>query len=211
MKGVIFDMDGVLTDSEAVWQKYWNKAAEERGLSLPEEFKYEICGSSGQAMINTIKKYYHTDDGEAVLYEVAGNYMEELNRHVPEKPYIHEVLPWLKQQGYKIAVASSSSLEIIHRNLKYVDIEKYFDHIVSGQQVAHGKPAPDIFLLAAEKLELPPEECYVLEDAFNGIKAAHAAGCKPVMVIDLVRPTEQIRELCYLVCESLDEFKNRIS
>ena len=211
IKGAIFDMDGVLFDSEALWQRFWKEAAEKRGIVLPEQFKKDICGSGGDLMNTVVKKYYQVEDGWPIMYEVFENLQNYLKEHYPdEKPGLHEILKDLKVRGFKIAVASSSTHEMIERNLTHYHVRDYFDNITSGTEVQHGKPAPDIFLLAAERLGLSPEECYVFEDAYNGIKAASAAGARPVMVVDQVEPDETISALCFYVAHSLTEADHKL-
>ena len=107
-----------------------------------------------------------------------------------------------------IAVASSSGRDRILSNLRATGLERFFDAVVSGQQVERGKPEPDIFLLAAKEIGCPPEDCYVFEDSLNGVRAGMAAGCTTVMVPDLVPPPEGL--LVSSVCVSLHEVRERI-
>ena len=104
-----------------------------------------------------------------------------------------------------MAVASSSYRHTIERNLKESHTDHYFTAIVSREEIINGKPAPDIYLLAAEKIGLKPEDCYMIEDSLNGIRSAHAAGGKPIMVIDLIQPTDEIRKMCFAVTNDLIE------
>lgn len=117
---------------------------------------------------------------------------EKLSVHVPVKAGVHEILDFFKKQGVHMAVASSSLKEQIEANLIKSGIRDYFTEIVSGTEVEHGKPAPDIFLYATKKIGYAPEECYVFEDSKNGVKAAHAAGCKTIMIPDLIEPIPAI-------------------
>ena len=117
-----------------------------------------------------------------------------LETSVPEKPGIREMLDYLRAHGVKTAVASSSRLELIEHNLALAGIRDRFDALVSGEEVAHGKPAPDIFLLAAERIGCAPEDCYVFEDGANGIRAGASAGCTTAMVVDLSEPTDELPE-----------------
>ena len=121
-----------------------------------------------------------------------------------------EILKFFEENGVKMAIASSSSIEVITKNLERADIKKYFSAIVSGDDVEHGKPAPDIFLKAAEKINLPASECYVFEDSFNGIRGAYAAGCTPVMIPDTVQPTDEIKKLCAGIYPNLLDAMNAI-
>ena len=206
-QGVIFDMDGTLFDTESVFQEEWNRIAKERGLSLPESFKYEICGTSGDPMNRIIEKYYHVDDGTEIQNLCKDRVFRHLLENVPEKPGCREILSFFRERGYTISIGSSSPMGQILANLAVTGLSSCFDALASGEEVDHGKPAPDIFLLAARKMGIPPSRCYVFEDSPNGIRAAFAAGMKPVMVPDLMPVTGEMREKCFAIFESLLEAK----
>ena len=206
-QGVIFDMDGTLFDTESVFQEEWNRIAKERGLSLPESFKYEICGTSGDPMNRIIEKYYHVDDGTEIQNLCKDRVFRHLLENVPEKPGCREILSFFRERGYTISIGSSSPMGQILANLAVTGLSSCFDALASGEEVDHGKPAPDIFLLAARKMGIPPSRCYVFEDSPNGIRAAFAAGMKPVMVPDLMPVTEEMREKCFAIFPSLTEAK----
>lgn len=204
-KGAIFDMDGLLFDTERVYQETWNEIAEEKGIELGKSFLYDISGTNGSRMCNVIEKYYQAEDGTAIMEACMKRVGEKLSVQVPEKNGVRKILQSFKEKGVPLAVASSSNRQLIEANLAKTGIRPYFDVIVSGKDVAHGKPAPDIFLLAAEKLGCRPEECYVFEDSENGIKAGFAAGCKTVMIPDLIEPGSEIVPYCSMICKSLDQ------
>ena len=119
------------------------------------------------------------------------------------------MLAYLSEKGFRMAIASSGLYTTIERRMKHHGLFDYFDVIVSGDMVTKSKPDPEIFLLCAEKLGLPPAEITVFEDSQNGIKAAHAAGMRPVMVPDLVAPEKEVAALAYAVCSSLFEVKEK--
>ena len=121
------------------------------------------------------------------------------------RPGVPEILAFFREKGVKMAVASSSTREVVGHNLEASGILPYFDAVVTGEDVVHGKPAPDIFLRAAERLGLPAAFCTVYEDALSGIRAAHAAGCRPVMIPDQVQPTPEIRGICTVRTSFLEE------
>lgn len=195
LKGAIFDMDGLMFDTEQIWQKNWNKTAEEMGIRLPDEFKYNICGTSGKLMNSVIEKYYGVEDGAPIAAKVKQMVHDDLIDFTPEKPGVHEILGFFKEKGVRMAVASSSTEEVIRRNLKNTGTEEFIEVIVSGAGMANGKPAPDIFLTAAEKLGIDPKDCYVFEDAFNGVTAGYRAGCRTIMIPDMSQPTDEIRAM----------------
>ena len=205
MKGAVFDMDGLMFDTERLWQEEWKKEAEKMGIVLDPVFCKEITGTSGDLMLNIIAKYYNSEDPQRIADAVRCAVEDDLKRELPEKLGLHEILDHLQKKGYHIAVASSSPLDLIRDNLQRVGISGYFEAVCCGQDVKHGKPAPDLFLLAVERLGLKPEECYVFEDAYNGIRAAYAANCHPIMVPDTQAPTAEMEEKADHICRSLIE------
>ena len=209
-QGAIFDMDGLMFDTEAMYQAAWNETAAEMGIELPETFVYEICGTSGDLLRSVIRKYFHTDDPDGLFQNVLRAVENRLKIEVPVKPGLFELLACFRAEGVKLAVASSSYPEMIASNLRVSGTETYFDEIVSGSRIEHGKPAPDIFLYAADRLHLDPKDCYVFEDSVNGVLAGLAAGCTTVMVPDYVPPTEEIRNSSAVVCTSLTDALERI-
>ena len=211
LKGAIFDMDGLMFDTEQIWQKNWKLIADEMGVTLAEDFKYNICGTSGALMNSVIEKYYGVEDGSAIAADCKKRVHDDLMEFTPEKPGVHEILEFFRDAGVRIAVASSSSVEQIRRNLQKTNTEEFIEVIVSGSELKRGKPEPDIFLAAAERLGIDPQECYVFEDAFNGVKAGHAAGCCTIMIPDQMHPTEEIRALADAVCGSLVEARDLLA
>lgn len=209
-KGAIFDMDGVLFDTERLYQQSWMLLAEEMGLEPNPAFPKAVCGTNGAYMLDIIRKYYPSADAQAYMQGCLNRVAQIVETAVPEKEGVHEILAYLHQNKVKIAVASSSPLETIKHHLHLSGIFPYFDAIVSGEQVAHGKPAPDIFLEAAAQLNLPAKDCYVFEDGINGIHAGIAAGCTTVMIPDLTEPTEALYQLCSAVYPSLTAVQNAL-
>ncbi|MBU5477910.1 HAD family phosphatase [Eubacterium sp. MSJ-13] len=207
-KGAIFDMDGLMFDTEKVFQQTWHEIADENGVKLSDKFVKDISGTNGEYMCHVIEKHYGVADGSIIMKDCMSRVRKKLEIYVPKKKGIDEILDFFQKKHVKLAVASSSSKEQIRQNLVNSELEKYFDEIVSGTDVKHGKPEPDIFLLAAEKIGCRPQDCYVFEDSENGIRAGVAAGCITVMVPDLISPSEQIREICGHICDDLIEAIN---
>lgn len=200
-RGAIFDMDGVLFDTERLYQETWGELALERGIHLPQSFVKAISGTSGEHMSRVIEEYYQTSDGivpdgAAIAKECMERMQRKLSVQVPIKQGVVEILEYFRQKGIRLAVASSSSMKQITSNLSISGIDRYFEQIVSGEEVRNGKPAPDIFLMAAEKIGCGPEECLVFEDSENGVKAGRAAGCFTVMVPDQIAPGDEIKAIC---------------
>ena len=134
-----------------------------------------------------------------------------LAKGVPEKPGAREILAFFQDRDVGIAVASSSGRRVILDNLRRAGLAAYFEVVASGEDVANGKPAPDIFLLAAQRLGLAPEECYVFEDSINGARAGMAAGCATVVVPDLIPPTEDLRSSSAGIYPSLHAAREAIA
>ena len=206
-QAAIFDMDGLMFDTEQMYQACWNEIAGEMGITLGEHFTREISGSNGDLLRSIVRKYYHTDDPDALFQEVVRRTEVRLRTAVPVKPGLVELLEFLKEKGVRLAVASSSYLRMIESNLNVSGTRKYFDQVVSGTSIGRGKPDPDIFLYAAEQLNLDPKDCYVLEDSINGVLAGLAAGCETIMVPDCAEPNETIRSSRAHIYRSLLEVK----
>lgn len=210
-QGAIFDMDGLLFDTERMYRDSWKQSAQQFGLVHNPDFPRTVCGSSGAHMREIILQYYPQVDANAFADDCILRVERELETHVPEKTGVRDILQYFKQHGVRVAVASSSKRATVLHNLKQADILSYFDAVVSGDQVTHGKPAPDIFLLAAQQIGCEPENCYVFEDGTNGIRAGAAAGCTTIMIPDLTPPNAQLEQLCAGIYPSLSDAMNAIA
>ncbi len=210
-KGAIFDMDGLLFDTECMYQQTWREIAQEKNIKLDDSFTKAVSGTNGEHMRRVIEKYYHVSDGAAIQKECMERVKEKLSVSVPIKKGVQEILDFFQKKNIRMAVASSSSTEQIQSNLKIAGISEYFLSIVSGSEVKAGKPAPDIFIYAAEKIDCKPEECFVFEDSKNGIKAGYAAGCSTIMVPDVIEADAEIIPYCTKICSSLIEAKQEIN
>lgn len=208
--GAIFDMDGVLFDTEKVYQQTWHEIAAELKVTLGDGFLADISGSSGVHMNQVIEAYFQVPDGAGIARECMDRVRKKLSVHVPMKEGVREILELFQQKGMPVAVASSSLSQQIEANLKNAGIDGFFSEIVSGTEVEHGKPAPDIFLRAAKRIGCKAEQCFVFEDSENGVKAGYAAGCATIMVPDLIVPSPQIRQYCARICASLVEAREEV-
>ncbi len=213
VKGVIFDMDGLMFDTERLWDTFWEPACEALGVPMPEDrpgFYASGRGLAGQYLIQHVQKYFPGVDPQKMLDKVwqVGN--ERFARGVPCKPGLMELLELLEVRGLPRIVASSSPRNMIEQNLQTTGTARYFHDIVCGADVQHSKPAPDIFLEAARRLKLDIHDCLVLEDSFNGVRAGHAAGAVTVMVPDLAQPDEEIRRLYDYCCHDLYEVRQML-
>jgi HAD superfamily hydrolase (TIGR01509 family) len=210
-KGAIFDMDGLLFDSERIYKNSWIETAKYFGKERGAELAERVSGAGEAGCRQAIKEFYPDVDVDEFFMHVVNTAVKIFeNDGVDMMPGVLEILNFFKENNVKMAVASSSSIEVINRNIEHADIKKYFSAIVSGDDIEHGKPAPDIFLKAAKKINLPASDCYVFEDSFNGIKGAYAAGCAPIMIPDTVQPTEEIKKLCAGIYPSLIDAMNAV-
>lgn len=211
IRGAIFDMDGVLFDTEKIWQQIWQEIAAARQIQLDSGFAAAISGTNGEKMRWIVEEYYRVPDGTGIIEECREKVKQELTRQVPIKEGVREILCFFQEKNIPLAVASSSSIQQIEFNLEKTDIRKYFTKVVSGTEMEHGKPAPDIFLYAAKQIGQKPEECLVFEDSANGVRAGHAAGCMTIMVPDLIEPSPEIVPCCFKICASLSEAQEEIT
>lgn len=200
--GVIFDMDGVLFDTERVYQESWHEIADGMGVTLGDGWVEAISGTNGAVMCRAIEKFYHIPDGADIMNACKRLVREKLARHVPVKAGVKEILDFFRKKGLRMALASSSTRAQILSNLELSGLGP-FDAVVSGEEVSVGKPDPEIFLRAAQALGCPPDECLVFEDSKSGVRAGHAAGCDTVMVPDLIAPSPDIVPLCFRICDDM--------
>ncbi|MFO7850584.1 MAG: HAD family phosphatase [Spirochaetia bacterium] len=203
----LFDMDGLLFDTENLFLTQSEETQQEMGYDVPLEAHMEVIGRTSE----DVRRLFLEHMGEDFPFS---NFFERTNRRVierieqegiPVKQGVFELIDSLRRRGVASALASSSSLSVIERNLKNADMEGMFSLVVGGNEVERGKPAPDIFLLAAERAGRDPEECIVFEDSNNGVRAAYAAGMRPVMVPDIEAPGAEVVEMAYRVYSSLSE------
>lgn len=205
IKGVLFDMDGVILDTEKLYTRFWVEAAQSLGYPMTYEMALGMRSLSRQAGERQLKAYLGEEVDYHEVRETRIRIMEEFieSNGVELKPGIHELLVFLKENGMKTSIATSSPLDRTKKYLSQVGLVDAFDALVSGHMVEHGKPEPDIYLYAASNLGLKPEECLVLEDSPTGIFAAYRAGCVPVMVPDQDKPDEETKGRVYAVAENL--------
>lgn len=204
IRGAIFDMDGLMFDTEKLFAISWAEQARRFGFQPIPEFHRAVCGTSGTLARDIVRRFYPgISDANSFINDGCDLVARMMAVSVPEKKGLHEILEYLKGLGLRLAVASSSEPELIRANLSKTGLEGCFDVLLSTSQVTRGKPAPDVFLEAARKLGLEPEECYVFEDGINGVKAGIAAGCHTYMIPDMIEPTAEILEQCEGVYPSL--------
>lgn len=207
IKAVVFDMDGLMFDTERLTIKAWDYAGEKLGLGKMGHMVYKTLGMN----VESSRKIFIEEYGDKIIEEDLGAYSREFfdkyfNEYgIPLKHGLMELLNYLKENKYKIAVATSSNKETALKHFKRAKILDYFDVIVCGDMIKNSKPAPDIYLKASELLGCHPVECLALEDSPNGICSAFSAGLIPVMIPDLIEPENEIIGMLHSRLVNLNE------
>lgn len=207
IRGVIFDLDGTLLDTEKLYRRFWVEAARQMGYPMTDEHALAIRSMAPRYAEPLLKKivcpefdYYGV---RALRRELMGAYTDKYG--VDAKPGLIQTLEGVKSKGLRIGLATATPEERARQYLRQVGAEAYFDVITSATMVKHGKPAPDVYLLAAERLGITPQEAMAVEDAPTGIRSAHDAGLHAVMIPDQTEPDEETRALCHAVLRTLPE------
>lgn len=203
MFSVIFDMDGTLTDTQSVCIHAWDYAGDLQGFKNAGESIRYVCGMNKEGWEAYLAEHY---EGIDLL-----KFDKDMRQYIIDsgKPDLKkgavELLEFLKQNGVRMAVASGSQIYEIEWKLGDTGIIHYFEVFAGGDEVERGKPAPDVYLLAAERLGVSPEDCFVFEDASFGVKSASAAGMKCFGIADVVPFTDEAKEIMFKELNSLDE------
>lgn len=205
LKGAIFDMDGLMIDTEKLYLKFWIQSAKDFGYDMKPEHVYAIRSMARKYSIPTLKGFLGedcpTEEIRAHRTELMAEYINEHGLEV--KKGLFELLYYLKGREIKMAVATATPRSRTTEYLEKIGAAKFFSAVICGDMVETGKPAPDIYLTAARELGLPPEKCAAFEDSPNGIKAAHAAGCHAIMIPDMTQPDDEIKPLLSAVYVNL--------
>ena len=205
VQAVIFDMDGVIFDSERLVIECWEMIAAKHNIPGIVEICMRVQGNNREETGKRFREKYGSDfPYEAYKKEVTALFRERYGEgRLPLKPGVTEILKELKRNNIPLALASSTRSDIVNLEMAEANLLPYFDAVLGGDMVSRSKPEPDIFLAAAAALQAEPKYCYVLEDSYNGIRAAYRAGMHPVMVPDMQQPTEEIRGIAEAVVENL--------
>lgn len=209
VKAVIFDMDGVLIDTEKYLNIYWRQAAKEAGFDMTREHALQIRSLAAKFA----GPYLQSIFGPEFDYEKIRARRKELmnaqlaKNGIEKKPGVDELLDYLHEKGIRAAVATATDEVRAKAYLSEIGIYEKFDKVICATMVANGKPAPDIYLYACEQIGERPQDCIGVEDSPNGIKSASAAGLHVVMVPDLTQPTEEDWKRIEAKVDSLDEIK----
>lgn len=211
-KAVVFDMDGVLFDTERLFMEAGTQLIKEKGIESAEE---AVMGCIGLNMRDT-KALFLKVCGEDFPFEEYHKKCGALVREkiekegLPLKKGVRELLSYLKEAGYKIALASSTSQRGVFKHLDRAGLREYFTVVIGGDMIEHGKPEPDIYLRACEELGVKPDAAFAIEDSANGIRSAHGAGLHTIMVPDLIAPTPQLEALLYAKYDSLLDVRDML-
>ncbi|WP_066891655.1 HAD family phosphatase [Clostridium nigeriense] len=211
IKTVIFDMDGVLFDTEKVYLDVWTRVCEKYGYKMTKEIYSKVIATGRE----NVKRVFKEEFGENIPIEEM--YIEkdkelkiELDKNIPVKDGAYELITYLKNENYNLALATSASKERMQKQLNKSNFKNMFDELVCRDEVKETKPNPEIFLKAADKLGVEPKECIVIEDSLAGIKAAYKGNMIPIHVIDLKEADKEIKKYCYKSFKSLSEIKKEI-
>lgn len=216
IKAILFDMDGLIFDSEKVWAKH----NIEKSITLPKPINKDIwlswMGSKEESVRKDLQKRFPNFDRnkiiayrEAVLNAVHDDFK---NGNVDIKKGFDEIINFAKVNKLKTALATSSDYSMIEAifSAKGYDYKKLFDFVISGTEVPNGKPAPDIYNICLKEFNIIPKEAVILEDSINGVMSGINSGSNTIMVIDIAKPTPELIKKCTYICNNLIEAKNYI-
>lgn len=206
---VIFDMDGVIFDSERACLKVWKYLAGEKGLDNIEEVFRKCIGTTTVMTSQIIRDAYGASfDVDAYMKESSKTFHSWYDDgRLPMLPGVKELLDFLKTTNVKIGLASSTREQSVRRELTDAGLIGYFDNLTCGDMLKVSKPAPDIYLMACDNLHVLPERAIAIEDSYNGIRSAARAGMVPIMVPDMVPADEEMRTLSFVILNNLIEVK----
>jgi beta-phosphoglucomutase family hydrolase len=207
---VIFDMDGVLIDSERISFKCFQEIFKEYDYKMDEQFYLKLIGRNFNGIKEIMEREYGADFPFDIIYKKKAQLaLETTNKNgVIVKPGVHELIDYLNEEGYKTAVATSTRRERALELLAEAKIKDKVNFIVCGDEVENSKPDPEIFLKAAKGLDVEPDKCVVIEDSDAGITAAYAAKMKGIHVPDMKELEEDTKDLAFNVCKNLIEVKD---
>ena len=212
MRACLFDMDGLLFDTERMGGYFMGLAVARQGFSLTEERFLQLLGCNMDKICAKLDEWY---DGKIDHYRFGCDWrdvtLDHMREHgMPLRPYANEILRDLRARGIKLALCTSNTTEVTHEYLRIAGWEDAFDAVVTGQMVEHGKPAPDVYLKAAELIGVAPDECAGCEDSPGGLRAVRSAGMCSVMIPDRVPYSEELAPYVDLCLNSLAELEKAV-
>jgi HAD superfamily hydrolase (TIGR01509 family) len=209
---VLFDMDGLLLDTEAGSRDLWVRVAAEFGYVLSHEAYAPVIGTNAAGTIAILRRALGSDAPVERMLRVKQERAaaQVIDGDIRAKPGVDALLDTLTARGVTYAVATSTAHAVARSKLSAAGYGSRFATLIGGDQVARGKPAPDLFLAAAQALGIDPARCLALEDSLNGLRAAHAAGMRVIMVPDLIPPDDEARRLAWRVLPTLDAVRQNV-
>lgn len=210
IRTIVFDMDGVLIDTEALILEAWKEVAAKIGIPDIEKTLLLCIGITAPETEALFRRAY----GAEFPYQKYKTMTSEIFRArvrkygLPVKPGVYELFDFLKENHYRIGLASSTRKSLVCEQMESIGLLSAFHVIVCGDMVSHSKPHPEIYQKACELLEVSPADCYAVEDSPNGIRSCHSAGMKPLMVPDLIAPDDEIKKLLFRQFHNLFEVRD---
>ncbi|QUM84966.1 HAD family phosphatase [Moritella sp. 28] len=204
-QAAIFDMDGLLLDTERVCKGIFEEACASLSIPFLENVYLDIIGRNSQGIEKVIRAGYGSDLDYPVLHDAWRIRYNAVVKHqaIPVKDGVVELLTWLKNNNIPTAVATSTQQDVATIKLKLAGLDHFFDNLTTGCEVKNGKPDPEIYLLAAGRLNIYPEQCLAFEDSNNGVLSAVSANMQTFQIPDLVQPSAEVLTLGHTVSASL--------
>jgi DNA helicase-2/ATP-dependent DNA helicase PcrA len=204
---IFFDMDGTILDTEKYYRRFWQQAAKECGYDMTDEQALSMRSLGRPYAAERINGWFQDEDA---YIRIRSRRMELMNAvlaedGIPLKPYAEETLAGLCRQGHHLAIATATDLQRTEKYLAEVGLRQYFEYIICATMVERGKPAPDVYQYACEQVGVRPENAYAVEDSPNGVRSAHAAGCRVIMVPDQTQPDAELLGLIECKIDTLKE------
>ncbi|MGY5451411.1 HAD family hydrolase [Agarivorans sp. MS3-6] len=206
IKAVLFDMDGLIFDTEHLYKTSWQFAANEQGLDLTDALYQHFIGVPDAACEQMLLQHFGSDADLSRFQQHRDRHFHHLRQQgIAYKSGFAELFNHLRQKQMRCALVTSSALAEVKHNFEGSDYLKQFERIVTAEDVDKGKPDPECYLLACQRLLLSPEYCLVLEDSNNGMQAALDAGCQAVMIPDLLMPSTEVKRRASYIFEQLEQ------
>jgi len=207
--GVIFDMDGLMFDTQCIYDKAFHDVAlQDFGLKIPDGLRLAMMGRSGNDLYNTVNLFFPRLDAAEFVRRSFAMVAERVKTELVARPGLYELLPYLKEQGYRLGLSSGSNRSIVESNLEVSGLTDFFIGTVCGDEVIIGKPGPEGYLRTAALIGCDPGDCYVLEDSPNGVRAGVNAGCSVLMIPNDVEPDVEMQRICTGIYTTLTDIKD---
>lgn len=202
---VLFDLDGLLINSEVLSQRNSLEVCREFGYAVDETVTRKMLGATREECRRILREAVPNVDENAYVIRVRERLYELFRKELMPMPGATELLAFLTKAGIPFALATSSAQERVELSLSITGLDQYFGTVLTGECASRSKPAPDLFLAAATALHVSPQSCLVFEDSVNGVRAGRAAGCMVCMVPDIMPYTETLSEFCDFLLSSLEK------